>query len=73
MKVSNIGSNMTEVRVGSKVILVSYETPVAAYVNGSVYKTSKKWSRTTSAHISKWLDGALAAEKPQEFFDKLLK
>lgn len=74
MKVNNIGSNMTEVDLeGGDSILISYKTPVAADINGHCFKTDRKWSKTTSRHINKWLDGLKAEEKPQEFFDNLLE
>jgi hypothetical protein len=80
MRVKNIGSNMTEVRTEDKIILISYETPVAVFVRGvrqggqpDSYRTSKKWSATTTRHINKWLDGIKAEERPQEFFDNLLE
>lgn len=72
MKVRNIGSNQTEVELnGNTRILVSYQTPVAAWVDGRFYRTEKKWSVTTSKHINRWLDGRQAEVKPQEWFDKL--
>lgn len=72
MNVKNIGSNQTEVVTSDgAVVLVSYSTPVAANVDGEFFRTAKKWSATTSKHINKWLDGAAATEKPQEFFDSL--
>jgi hypothetical protein len=68
MKVKPIGSNMTEVErvknfLGAPVkytFLVSYETPVAVnvfdnYLGSKLLITQKKWSRTTSRHISKWM------------------
>jgi hypothetical protein len=74
MKVTNIGSNMTEIRCGGYTILVSYETPVAAFDSNGFYKTSKYHSNTTSKHINKWLDGVEGVqERPQEFFDNLLE
>lgn len=76
MKVKNIGSNQTEIEVGEKTVLVSYETPVACHIQGEgYYRTEEKFSVTTSRHINKWLasNGAHeVTEKPQEFFDKLL-
>ena len=89
MKVKNIGSNMTEVSLdgGDTLVLISYETPVAARVfefasenNGcALFRTSKKWSATTTRHINKWLRNTFsderakrAGEMPQEFFDNLL-
>jgi len=49
----------------------SYDTPVAARIGGKYYRTDKKWSNTTSKHISNYLGGEEAEEKPQEFFDNL--
>ncbi len=77
MRLRNVGSNMTEITTEKGQILFSYETPVAALLadadNGdTVVKTSTKWSVTTSRHISKWLDGLTAAERPQAFFDNLV-
>jgi hypothetical protein len=72
MKIRNIGSNQTEVNISNGVVLVSYETPVAAIIDGVRYRTQKKWSVTTSRHINQWLDGAQAETKPQAFFDSLL-
>lgn len=73
MKIKNVGSNMTEVDFGAVRVLVSYETPVACYVDGEgYYKTEKKFSSTTSKHINKWLDGAATSLKPQDFFTGLL-
>lgn len=74
MKLNPIKSNMTELQFadGSSV-LFSYETPVAACMNYTFYKTDKKWSRTTSRHINQWLQGCTAEEKDQEFFDNLVR
>jgi len=74
MKVKNIGSNMAEVTTGIGDILVSHSTPVAACMaDGSgFYRTKKAHSKTTSRHVSKWLNGAKAQERPQEFFDSLI-
>ena len=79
MRLRQIASNMTEVTTERGQILFSYETPVAAILadewstNGAtVVKTAHKWSRTTSRHINKWLDGLKAEERPQVFFDNLV-
>lgn len=67
MKLKQLGANMTELHLNNgTIVLFSYETPVAAFnlmgfTNGcqtrcAVIKTNKKWSRTTSKHITKWLD-----------------
>lgn len=60
-------------------ILVSYQTPVAAKIDGKYYRTEKNWSATTSKHIGQYLPGQgplakrKAEVKPQEWFDQLLK
>ena len=75
MKLKLIASNMTEISINSVgTILFSYETPVAAYTPDGIFRTSKKWSSSTSRHINKWLrdEGFIAQEAPQEFFDNLL-
>lgn len=56
MKVSNLGANQTEVGFDNGTrVLVSYKTPVAAYVVGRGYiRTEESWSNTTSKHISMW-------------------
>lgn len=60
MEVRAIGSNQTEVETSDGTrILVSYSTPVAAYIAGRGYvRTSEHYSKTTTSHINKWLDGA---------------
>jgi hypothetical protein len=83
MNLNPIASNMTEVQMsGGLTVLFSYKTPVACrWTNGMeqvVYKTSKKWSATTSRHIGKWIilqddwTPRTISEKPQEYFDNLL-
>lgn len=77
MNLKPIASNMTELQVKETLkVLFSYQTPVACkWTNGDVYEyfqTSKKWSRTTSRHISKWLDGNFAKFQDQHYFDSLV-
>lgn len=71
------GSNRTVVVLDNANILFSYETPVAAVIDASYYRTEKKWSQTTTNHINAWLDGVVCCneviEKPQSFFDNLIK
>ncbi len=75
MKLIPIGPNQTELSFlasgKSANLFFSYQTPVAAMIDGICYKTDKKWSATTSRHITKWLDGANAETKPQAWFDSL--
>jgi hypothetical protein len=62
---------MTEVETENAVILFSYREPVACATDEGFFRTSKKWSVTTSRHINKWLEGREAEEKPQSWFDEL--
>lgn len=73
MNVKQIGSNMTEVTMDGARVLFSYETPVAAYVDGEAVKTDRKWSVTTSKHIRKYLgnDCDTARVIPQAAFATL--
>lgn len=73
MKVRSIGANKTEVQTSAVCILVSYETPVAAEVDGVYFRTDQFWSVTTSKHINQWLDGNEAQQRPQSFFDNLME
>jgi len=57
MKLNPIGSNMTEVEVNGKSIMFSYQTPVAGYDDQGAFRTSTKYSVTTSKHINKYLGG----------------
>lgn len=53
MKISNIGSNQTEIERDGLTILVSYKTPVAVFVIGrGAVCDETKHSRTTSRHVS---------------------
>jgi hypothetical protein len=71
VKVKQLGANQTEIVLDSgNIVLVSYETPVAAFIDGKYVKTRKKWSRTTSKHVNKWCPKN-AQELDQEFFDKI--
>ena len=72
MKLTPIASNMTEVITKDACVLFSYSTPVAARTNGMAFRTEKFWSKTTSRHINKWLDGQEAREVPQSYLDQLV-
>lgn len=72
MKLLPQGKNQTVLRMGNDEIFFSYQTPVAALLDGHYYRTSEKHSQTTSRHINKYLDGVKAQEKSQSFFDNLV-
>jgi hypothetical protein len=59
------------------VILVSYTTPVGAYIPGLGFlETDCRWSRTTSKHISQWKGRhgyPLVARVPQEDINNWLQ
>jgi len=73
LSVNPITSNMTLLETPKQIVLFSYATPVASFdkTTYSFSRTSKRWSMTTSRHINKWLNGASAVEKPQDYFDNL--
>lgn len=74
MKLTPLGSNVTQLTIPKCDIIFSYSTPVAAYskINHKWYKTEKWYSKTTTRHINRYADGN-AESKPQEFFDNLVK
>ena len=53
-------------------VFFSYRTPVAAHIDGKYIRTAKKWSVTTTRHISKWLDGVDAELVDQAVLDTLV-
>jgi len=72
MNLTPLGSNQTQLDLADgTTVFFSYRTPVACLTDNGYYRTSKKWSVTTSRHINKWLGGVLAKEQPQEYFDSL--
>ena len=74
MQLKPIASNMTQLDLPNGYqVLFSYQTPVACLSDNGYYRTATKWSVTTSRHINKWLDGVLAKEQPQSFFDELAR
>ena len=74
LKLKPIASNMNLIDTPDLIVLFSYSTPVASYDKHTYdyHRTAKKWSKTTTRHINKWLDGVKAIEQPQEYFDNLL-
>ena len=66
MKIKSLGSNKTEIRLKDLLILISYETPVAAIrlslksimnrenylIKSAAVKTEQYFSNTTSKHIN---------------------
>ena len=75
MKIKKLGPNMTELEYADGArVLVSYETPVAAYTKALGFVKSDRFhSRTTSQHISQWLDGVQATPVKVEMLITLME
>jgi len=72
MNKRKIGSNeyVSDVLGPRGLLLWSYETPVAMYLDGRMYRTQQFHSVTTSRHINSWVSRYdLVYERPQEWFD----
>lgn len=73
-RLRNLGPNQIEVNISNTItVLYSYNTPVACHAAGEgYYRTATRHSKTTSRHINTWLDGEIARERPQAYFDNLV-
>jgi hypothetical protein len=75
MKLKQLGANRSEVSLSDgTVVLFSYSTPVAAFVEGRGYLvTETNYSVTTSKHIRTWLPAGVIkiAKVPQAEIDAL--
>ena len=74
MKLTPIAANQTEVSINDGTqIFFSYRTPVAAYLPSKGYvRTERFWSKTSSRHIIKWLQGVNnVSEGSQTVLDNL--
>lgn len=74
MKVKNLGTNQTEIEIGSFHVLLSYETPVACYdaIEDKYFVTNQFHSKTTSRHINKWINPCRVEQIAQSTLDTLL-
>ena len=74
MRIKAITPKQTEVLNDKANVLVSYSTPVAAYLLSSYeyVRTSKFYSKTTSRHINAWLGDNPAREVSPEELQALL-
>jgi hypothetical protein len=84
MKLKQIASNMTEIEIHQPdalpyYVLFSYSTPVAGRSDVGVFKTAKKYSRTTTKHINKYfreewgINPLSVKEVDQAYIDGLVK
>lgn len=72
--IKKLSNNSTQVTFPhGLIVLYSYDTPVAIrhHASGKEYKTSKRWSRTTSKHINAWCNPS-AREIPQGALEEII-
>ena len=73
MKIKRLGASKTILALSSgSEIFYSYDTPVAAQISGELYRTKEYYSRTTSKHITQYLNGRKAEEVEQSFINQLV-
>jgi hypothetical protein len=75
MKLIPYGKNQTllVIQPGQFEVFFSYQTPVAAIIDGHYHVTDKKHSQTTSRHIKSFIgEDTKPIKKEQSFFDKLV-
>ena len=73
MKLEKIGVSKTLLTLSSgSEIFYSYNTPVACKVSGEFYKTNEYYSRTTSKHITQYLNGRYAHPVEQSFINQIV-
>ena len=73
MKIKRLGASKTLLALPSgSEIFYSYDTPVAAQVSGEFYRTNEYYSRTTSKHITQYLNGRYAHPVEQSFINQIV-
>ena len=73
MKIKRLGASKTILALSSgSEIFYSYDTPVAAQISGELYRTKEYYSRTTSKHITQYLNGREAEAVPQSMINQLV-
>ena len=73
MRLTTIKNNMSVIETGKWHIMFSYNRPVASWnaVDG-YYRTSEKFSKTTSRHITQWIGKETPSKiMPQNWFEGL--
>ena len=72
MKIEPVGSNMTELLIGTSYVLFSYSTPVAGWDDTGAFRTDQHYSATTTKHINKYLGGKdIGRVVPQSFIEEI--
>lgn len=71
LSLHNNGPNCSTVGIGNVTVLFSYGVPVAAYVPyEGFYRTTEKYSTTTTRHIKAWMhDRPFCPVDPAFFLD----
>lgn len=76
MNLKPLGANKTELEIGNRKILFSYQTPVAFSELTSegkmFYRTDINYSRTTNKHINSWLPKDQAVIVEQRVIDDIV-
>ena len=73
MKLERLGNSKSLLTLASgSEFFYSYNTPVAAKVSGDLYRTKEYYSRTTSKHITQYLNGRKAEEVEQSFINQIV-
>ena len=73
MKLERLGTSKSLLTLSSgSEIFYSYNTPVACKVSGDLYRTKEYYSRTTSKHITQYLNGRNAEEVEQSFINQIV-
>ena len=73
MKLERLGASKSLLTLSSgSEIFYSYNTPVACKVSGDLYRTKEYYSRTTSKHISQYLNGRDAEEVEQSLINQIV-
>lgn len=73
LNIKRLGKNKFELSVGTKLILVSYEIPVAAYAPAYGYvKLDKMPSSTSRKHANEWIGRNATQYVPEETIRRLV-
>ena len=71
MNLKSIAKNQTIIISNNgNELFFSYNTCVAAKIDGIYYRTEKKWSSTSSRHINQYI-GKGGQTRPQSFFNNI--
>ena len=77
MKLKNLGSNVTELTFKMDYdncdvkLLFSYDTPVACYDVKGAFKTTTKYSKTTTKHINQYFGDVQPRLVVQEYINEI--